>query len=302
MAIKQVVATINGQEYTLNWNAVTSRYEATISAPSKSSWSQEDHKYDVQIKATDDAGNTTTVNRDTPTLGDDLQLRVLEKVAPTITVVSPSSNARLTTATPQITWQLRDNDSGIDAATIKLTINGQAITTGITKTPAEGGYDCSYTPAEALPEGSNTVLFDVADNDGNAATQGSVTFTVDTIAPSLNVTTPAEGAITNQETINVAGTTSDATSGPVTVTIKVNEVDQGTVTVEETGAFSKDVTLSNGANVIKITARDAAGKETTITRNITLDTGAPVFNSIEITPNPVDAGKTFIISVDVTDL
>lgn len=302
MAIKSVVATINGQEYTLNWNAGTSRYEATISAPSKSSWSQEDHKYDVQIKATDDAGNTTTVNRDTPTLGDDLQLRVLEKVAPTITVVSPSSNARLTTATPQITWQLRDNDSGIDAATIKLTINGQAITMGITKTPAEGGYDCSYTLAEALPEGSNTVLFDVADNDGNAATQGSVTFTVDTIAPSLNVTTPAEGAITNQETINVAGTTSDATSGPVTVTITVNEVDQGTVTVEESGAFSKDVTLNSGANIIKITARDAAGKETTITRNITLDTGAPVFNSVEITPNPVDAGKTFILSVDVTDL
>lgn len=302
MAIKSVVATINGQEYTLNWNAGTSRYEATISAPSKSSWSQEDHKYDVQIKATDDAGNTTTVNRDTPTLGGDLQLRVIEKVAPTITVVSPSSNARLTTATPQITWQLRDNDSGIDEATVKLTINGRAVTAGITKTPAAGGYDCSYTPTEALPEGSNTVLFDVSDNDGNAATQSSVTFTVDTIAPSLDVTTPAEGAVTNQETINVAGTTSDATSGPVTVTITVNEVDQGTVTVEESGAFSKDVTLNSGANIIKITARDAAGKETVITRNITLDTGAPVFNSVEITPNPVDAGKTFIISVDVTDL
>ena len=256
----------------------------------------------MQIKATDDAGNVTTVNRDTPTLGDDLQLRVLEKVAPTITVVSPSSNARVTTATPQITWQLRDNDSGIDAATIKLTINGQVVKEGITKTPAEGGYDCSYTPAKALPEGSNTVLFDVTDNDGNVATQGSVTFTVDTIAPSLDVTTPAEGTITNQETINVTGTTSDATSGPVTVTITVNEVDQGAVTVEESGAFSKDVTLNSGANIIKITARDAAGKETVITRNITLDTGAPVFNSVEITPNPVDAGKTFIISVDVTDL
>lgn len=302
MAVKSVVATINGQEYTLNWNAETSRYEATISAPDKSSWSQQDHKYDVQIKATDDAGNVTTVDRNTPTLGEELQLRVLEKVAPTITATYPSSNAHITTATPQITWQLRDNDSGINEATVKITINGQVVTEGITKSPADGGYDCSYTPAEPLPEGSNTILFDVSDNDGNAAVQGSVTFTVDTIAPSLDVTTPAEGTTTNQSTINVSGTTSDATSGPVTVTITVNELDQGEVTVGEGGAFSKDVTLSNGANVIKITARDAAGKETVITRNVTLDTSAPVFNSVEITPNPVDAGKTFIISVDVTDL
>ena len=33
----------------------------------------------------------------------------------------------------------------------------------------------------------------------------------------------------------------------------------------------------------------------------TLDTGAPVFEKVTLTPNPVDCGKTFIISVKVTD-
>lgn len=302
MAVKTVVATINGQPYTLNWNAATSRYEATISAPSASSWSQPDHKYNVQIVATDDAGNSTTVDRNTPTLGDNLQLRVLEKIAPTITPVYPSSGAHITSAAPTITWQLRDNGSGIDVSTIKFTVNGQAITAGINTSPVEGGYDCSYIPIGALPEGANTLLFGVSDNDGNVASQVSVSFVVDTVAPALNLTAPEDGLVTNQSTLNVAGTASDETSGPVTVAITVNDADQGAVTVESNGSFNKDVTLTSGQNVIKVTATDAAGKSTVITRTVTLDTSAPVFNSVEITPNPVDAGKTFIISVDVVDL
>ena len=39
----------------------------------------------------------------------------------------------------------------------------------------------------------------------------------------------------------------------------------------------------------------------TVTRKVKLDTGAPVFKGITLTPNPVDCGKTFIISVEVVD-
>lgn len=37
--------------------------------------------------------------------------------------------------------------------------------------------------------------------------------------------------------------------------------------------------------------RDKAGKTTTVTRKVTLDTGAPVFEKVTLTPNPVDCGK-----------
>lgn len=40
---------------------------------------------------------------------------------------------------------------------------------------------------------------------------------------------------------------------------------------------------------------------TTVTRTVKLDTTPPTIKSVTLTPNPVDAGKTFIISVDVTD-
>ena len=37
MAIKTVQATINGQTYTLTLNSTSGKYEATVTAPSKSS-------------------------------------------------------------------------------------------------------------------------------------------------------------------------------------------------------------------------------------------------------------------------
>lgn len=38
-----------------------------------------------------------------------------------------------------------------------------------------------------------------------------------------------------------------------------------------------------------------------VTRTVKLDTAPPVIKSATITPNPVDCGKTFVISVEVTD-
>ena len=49
-----------------------------------------------------------------------------------------------------------------------------------------------------------------------------------------------------------------------------------------------------------VTAKDAAGKTTSVTRNVTLDTSVPQIVSAAITPNPVDAGQTMLISVEVS--
>ena len=127
------------------------------------------------------------------------------------------------------------------------------------------------------------------------------TIKVDTVPPSLTVTTPTDELITNTDTLTVSGTTNDATSSPVTVTITLNTVDQGAVTVDGGGAFSKSVTLSEGSNTIVVTATDSAGKASSVTRTVTLDTGAPIFQSVSIAPNPVDAGATYVITVEVTD-
>lgn len=300
MAIETVKFTLNGQTYDLTYDATSKTYKATVTAPSVTSWNEnDDHKYHGTVVATDDAGNSTTA-----TVSDfsTLALRVLEKVKPVIAVTYPTSNAYITSATPTFTWKVTDSGSGIDPATISIKIDGNiAITSGITKTAITNGYECSYTPASALGEGSHTVYFNVSDNDGNAASQASTSFTVDTVPPTLNLTSPADGLITNKSTVTVSGTTNDSTSSPVAVKVIVNNGTAQNAEVGSNGAFSINVNLTEGANTIKVVATDSAGKSTTIERTVTLDTGAPVITAITLTPNPVDAGATYIITVTVTD-
>ena len=80
MAVKTVQTVINGQTYTLTLNSSTGKYEATITAPSKSSYNQSGHYYGVTVKATDDAGNTSSKDAADSTLGNSLQLKVGRKL------------------------------------------------------------------------------------------------------------------------------------------------------------------------------------------------------------------------------
>lgn len=302
MAVKTVQAIINGVTTNLTLNSSSGKYEATITAPATSSYNvNAGHYYPVTIKATDEAGNVTTKTDADTTLGSSLKLKVKEKVAPVITITSPTASARLTNNKPQIAFTVTDADSGVNPDTIKITIGATAITSGITKTASGKGFTCTYIPTTALADGSNTIKVDASDYDGNAAAQKSVTFVVDTVPPSLSVTAPVAGLITNQENCTVTGTTNDVTSSPCTVTVKLNSGTAQSVTVNADGTFSKDLTLIAGSNTITVVSTDSAGKFSTVTRTVTLDQVAPTIKSVTIAPNPVDAGKTYVISIEVTD-
>lgn len=294
MAVKTAQYIFNGQAYNLTYNSTSGKWEATVTAPSKSSYNQPDHVLGGTVKATDEAGNTTTVDQSHATLGASLKLRVKEKTAPTITITSPSAGAYITNTTPTIEFQVKDTDSGVNAGTIAVTVDGIAVST-VTKTAIDGGYKCTCT-SPTLKDGSHTISVKASDNDGNAAAAKTATFTVDTVPPTLQITAPSNDLITNKKTVTVSGKTDDVSSKPVTVT-----VNGATVTVGTDGTFTKDVTLVEGANTITIVAKDKAGKTTTVTRKVTVDTSAPVIKSVTLTPNPVDCGKTFIIAVEITD-
>lgn len=254
------------------------------------------------LKAWDDAGNMSTVDVTDTELGASLKLIVKEKVAPVITITYPTASATITNNKPVIKWKVMDDDSGVDPDTIGITIDsGSKITSGITKTAVTGGYECSYTPGTALSDGSHTIKINASDFDGNAATQKSVTFKVDTVAPVLSVSSPADNLVTNNASCTVSGTTNDVTSSPCKVTVKLNSGTAENVTVNADGTFSKVLTLAQGTNKITIVSTDSAGKSTTVIRTVILDTGAPQFISAVMNPNPVDCGKTFVISVEITD-
>lgn len=303
MAISTVKATVNGQVYNLTYNSATGKYEATVTAPSTTSYHQSGHYFDVRIEATDTAGNTAYVDSSDATLGTSLRLRVKETTAPTCKVTSPSSGALIANNRPSITVQLRDGESGIDISTFTLRINsGAAISStssGVTVKQVSGGYDVTYTPTSALSDGAQTVSVSVKDNDGNSSTAVSSSFTVDTVPPTLNITAPENNFETNSRSVTVSGMTNDATSSPVTVSITVNGAAVTAPTVKSDGSFTTTVTCSEGENTIVITSTDSAGKSTSVTRKVYVDTGAPEFISVTLTPNPVNTGATYVISVEV---
>lgn len=299
MAIKTVQAIINGQTYDLTLNSSTGKWEATITAPNKTSFNQTGGYYNVQVKATNDAGTTGTA--DASTL-DGLKLVVKERVAPVITIVSPTNGAYVINSKQPVVFTVTDevDGSGVDLSTLVVKLDGTAVASStLANTAITNGYQVTYTPATALTDGEHTVTIDVKDHDGNSATQKSTTYRIDTVPPTLNITSPAEGLVTATAALTVAGTTNDATSSPVTVTIKLNGTDQGAVTVGTNGSFSKSVTLKEGSNTIVITATDAAGQTASVTRTVKLDTSTPSITAATITPNPVDAGKTMVISVTI---
>lgn len=297
MAISTVRAKVNGTWYTLAYDSASSSYKATVTAPGATSFRQTGGYYNVEIEATNTAGTTFTTNG---TSLSGLRLVVKEKVVPVITITSPSAGAYVINNKPNIVCTVVDeaNGSGINLSTLSVKVDGTAIqhtTTAITN-----GYTVTATPSTALADGSHTITVDVKDNDGNAAVQKTSTFKLDTVPPTLNISAPSAGLITNTAAQTVTGTTNDATSSPVTVTISLNGTSQGAVSVGTNGSFSKAVTLVEGANTIIITATDAAGKVSTVTRSVTLDTTVPKIVSATISPNPANTGASVVISVVVT--
>ncbi len=306
MTTKTVRVQINGVWTTLTENTSTGKYEGTIAAPNITSFNKPGGYYPVTVEAEDLAGNKTIKSDTDPTLGNKLKLYVKEVTKPTIKITSPSSGAYVINNKIPIKFELRDevNGSGVKISTLKLNVNGTVlnnVSPGVVVSTVTNGFDVVYTPQSALDDGDHTIKVDVDDNDGNKALQVTRSFTVDTIPPELSITSPSETTThINKSAFTIVGHTNDLTSSPVTVSVKLNGVDQGAVTVASSGDFTKAITLREGSNAIVIRATDSAGKYSESSYTIILNTVAPTISNITLTPNPVNVNQPYVISVEVT--
>ena len=308
MSIATIKAVINGQTYTLILGD-DGYYILNGTAPALSSANEPGGYYGAQIIATDLAGNDTVLPPDDPTYGSNMHLVAYESVKPTVTITYPSNDSRINTCTPTITAQLRDNDSGVDPSTLDLRINGGSKiaqgASGLTLTKVDGGYDLAYAVPDALPEGSTTISIGVSDKDGNAADPASITCTIAVTAPTISLSSPAEGLVTNQAAVQIAGITSDDQLTSVTLTVTVNGHDQGSVTADgQTGAFALSANpahMQEGSNTIIVKVVDATGLEAEITRTVTLDTKPPRIVEVIGVTDRVHVGSPYTIRVRVED-
>jgi len=302
MAITKIRVKLNG-----TWTTLTTANNTgtgSVTAPSTTSYNLSGGYYPVEIELTNDAGTVKTYDSTDATWGSILRLIVKETIKPVIAITSPSTGAYVTNNKQPVVFMVTDetSGSGVDLTTVKLKIDSTTYSynsTGMTYAAITNGYQFTYTPQAALADGSHTLTVNASDYDGNVGTAVSSTYTVDTVPPTLNVSSPVAGLITNNKSVPVTGITNDAVSSPVTVKIALGGVDQGTVSVGADGGFSKALTMAEGTNTIVVTATDAAGKSSSVTLTVKLDTSVPKITAASFTPNPANASASVAIALTV---
>ena len=170
---------------------------------------------------------------------------VVDTAAPALSITSPASGS-YTTAKPTVTWKGSDASSGIANYLIRRD--------GGTWTTLPSG-SVSYTFG-TLSQGSHTVTVRAVDKAGNYV-DASVTFKVDSRAPSLTITTPRSGAYLSSTSVTVKWTGSDSGSGIAAYYIKL---DSGAwTTLSSTTTSYTFAGLSHGSHTVTVRAVDKAG-------------------------------------------
>ena len=174
--------------------------------------------------------------------------------------------------------------------TVTLYDNGTEI--GTAAVGANGNWS---TPVTLQGDGSHTLVAKDTDAAGNTGASAVVTFTLDTIPPTVTIT--SIGGLTDQVTQTMTGTvTAAAGEAPVastTVTLYDNGAQIGTAAVGANGSWSASVTLSgNGTHTLIAKDTDAAGNTGTSNAVAYIVAQAPTIADAAITTG--SDGKPYI--------
>lgn len=300
VGVKQAYAMFNGQKILATYDEATDKYAIECNAPSESSWGQPGHIFPMSLHAEDNAGNTVEMLSDDPTYGSQLRFRVLEKTVPVATIVSPTANSVLGNSNITVKLKVKDyGDSGVNltSAVFKVDNTETEIGEWASDTEDEGAFIANVF-LSSLADGAHTLSLKVTDNDGNDSVESITTFIISTAAPSLTVTKPDEGLITNSTTVLVTGV---AATGSSYTTLAGVTVNSESVALSEDGSFSHEVTLAEGTSTITVTVTDSIGKATTVTRTVTVDLTAPIISEVVAEAVTVDASGRIRVTFKVTD-
>jgi hypothetical protein len=195
--------------------------------------------------------------------------------APVLVVSTLSDGSRTGNATLNVSGSV----TGVNGIK-SLLLNGTPVTLG-------GGN--TFSQAVALSEGNNTITVTVIDNAGLEATN-SRSIILDTTAPVLTVTAPADNSTVASGTVTLAGSLDAA--GTVQVTVNGGAVQAATMSGN---GFSLVLNLIPGTNTIQVTATDLVGNSSSASRTVVSDTANP---SLAIT-SPAQDMSTDLASMTI---
>ncbi|RKG83410.1 cell envelope biogenesis protein OmpA [Corallococcus exercitus] len=264
-----VTLTYNGTDYgpipvdgAGNWT-----YQLPVSLPEGS--------ITVTAVATDAAGNESTPDDTTFTV---------DLTAPEVEITAPVDGTTVASGTVTVTG------TSVGATSVTLTFEG----TDYGPIPVDASGNWSQALPGPLADGTYTVTAVSTDAAGNESTPDSSTFTVDQTAPTVAITTPANGSTVGAN-VTVTGTTTGATS----VTVTFQGTDYGPIPVDASGNWSQSLPgpLANGTYTVTAVAVDGVGNTSpTATSTFTVNTAAP---TVAIT-TPANGSSTTNPNVTVT--
>jgi subtilisin-like proprotein convertase family protein len=205
---------------------------------------------------------------------------------PNVTLANPVNGSATSDTTPALSGGAGSASGDSTTVTVKIWSGTVASGTPLqTLTTTRSGGSWSTT-APALAQGTYTVRAEQSDDASNTGLSSANTFRVDTSAPAVTVTTPADGSYTNDTTPSLAGGAGSSLGDSGTVTVKIwsgagntSGAPLHTLTPTRSGGSWSETapTLAAGAyTVVAEQADDAGNNGTSAARSFTVDTTAPV--------------------------
>jgi MYXO-CTERM domain-containing protein len=240
----------------------------TVTADNMGAWTTAavmelaDGDYTIRATATDLASNTGVAATSTFTV---------DATALPIAITAPTAGAQATAA-PAITGTTAPGA----IVTVEIKDAAGAIVETLTVTADNmGGWTAQ--PVAAMADGTYAVSASVS-NSAGVISSASTTYAIDTAAPAVAISTPAEGAVLSSSPATITGT---AEAGAL-VTVELTGaggmvVETLTATADAMGMWSvTPAALADGAYTINAEASDAAGNTATAgPRAFEVDATAP---------------------------
>ena len=212
----------------------------------------DDGEHTVDVRATGLTGSSSTASV--------TFIVSTDNTAPTVSITSPANGSSHASTSVTVNWSASDGDgSGIALVEIKLDAGSFAPVTTNTRT---------FTN---LSEGAHNVTIRVTDSADNVG-EATVTFMVDTMAPTVTITSPEVGWETTESAVTITWTCSDVGCGVNRIEVRLDDGSYVSVGLVSERTFEE---LATGEHTVDVRVFDKAGNsnEASVTFTVAEDGG-----------------------------